>query len=96
MDALQAVLDNKYFIATLAVLTACYGGFAAPKLNPAALSIVASDWFKLIIIFLVAYLPKKNFQLALCIAVAFVLTSHVLVQYKIFEGFQNGGFEEDN
>ena len=91
MDALQAVLDNRYFVATVAVVLACYARFAAPTLSPSALKVVTSEWFQVILIFIVAYLPRKNFQLALAISVGFVMTSHFMVQYKVFEHFQNEG-----
>ena len=73
------VLDNRWVVLALSIVVACYAGYAAPKLSPAALRVVTSDWFRLAIVFLVAYLPRKDFFLALAISVAFVAASRVAV-----------------
>ncbi len=87
MSALTVWLNNRYVITILALLTACYGGFAAPKPNAAFRKVLTSDWFRFLVIFLIAYLPKKNFHLSLMIAVGFSVTYMILKQADIFENF---------
>ena len=91
------LLQNKYFITVLALVVATYSGFAAPKPSAAATAVLTSDWFRFIVIFLVAYLPKRNFHLSLLIAVGFVVTYNFLIESKLFEDFMNGsGVTEDD
>lgn len=85
----QYWLNNKWVISVLAVVLAAYGGLAAPKLSSEATRIMTSDWFKAIIIFLVAYIPAHNFHLALMLAGAFVVSTIVFSEFKTFEFFEN-------
>ena len=89
MNALSIWLNNKYVVTILALLTACYAGLAAPKPNDSAHKVLTSDWFRFIIIFLIAYLPKKNFHLSLMIAIGFTVTYMLLKQAEIFENYTN-------
>lgn len=89
MNPIDRILDNKWVVVVLSLLTASYAGLAAPRLGPAATEFITSDIFRFLVIFIVAFLPKKNFQLALIIAVGFVVTSNVMLQYKILENFMN-------
>ena len=84
------LLQNQYFVTVLAVVVATYAGFAAPKPSVAATAVLTSDWFRFIVIFLIAYLPKRNFHLSLLIAIGFVVTYNVLIESKLFEDFMNG------
>ena len=80
----------------LALFVACYAGnLARPTLSPAALEVITSNWFRFLVIFVVAFLPKHNFHLALAIAIGFMVTSNVMTNYKLFEHFQNLPAEED-
>lgn len=87
MNALTTWLNNKYVITVLALFTACYAGLAAPKPSAEFKKVLTSDWFRFIIIFLIAYLPKKNFHLSLMIAIGFSVTYILLKQADIFENF---------
>ena len=89
MNPIDRILDNKWVVIVLSLLTASYAGLAAPKLGPAATEFVTSDIFRFLVIFIVAWMPKKNFALALMIAIGFVVTSNVMYQYKIMENFMN-------
>lgn len=89
------LLQNQYFITVLALLAATYAGFAAPKPSPAATAVLTSDWFRFVVIFLIAYLPKRNFHLSLVIAIGFIVTYNVLIESKLFEDFMNGRNVQD-
>lgn len=89
MNPIDRILDNQWVVIVLSLLTACYAGLAAPKLGPGATEIVTASWFRFLVVFIVSYIPKKNFSLALMIAVGFVVISNVMFQYKILENFMN-------
>lgn len=94
MNQVTTWLNNRYVITILALVTATYAGFAAPAPSPAFRHVLTSDWFRFLIVFLIAYLPKKNFQLSLMIAVGFAITYAVLLQANLLEGFTNGDFDD--
>lgn len=94
MNPVTTWFNNRYVITILALVTATYAGFAAPAPSPAARQILTSDWFRFLVVFLIAYLPKKNFHLSLMIAVGFGITYVVLLQANLLEGFMNGRFED--
>ncbi len=89
MKELVAIMDSKLLAVTAAVLLACYGRYAAPKLSKSAERIVSSDWFRFVIIFLIAFIPKKNFYLALAIAIGFLLTFTLLHEERLTESYIN-------
>lgn len=89
MNTIDRVLDNQWVVIVLSLLTACYAGLAAPKLGPAATEVLTSDYVRFLVVFIVAFMPRKNFQLALIIAVGFVVTSNIMFQYKILENFMS-------
>lgn len=89
MNPIDRILDNQWVVIVLSLLTACYAGLAAPKLGPAATELLTSNWFRFLVVFIVAWIPAKQFYLSLMIALGFVVTSNVMFQYKILENFMN-------
>ncbi|CAL5226509.1 g9358 [Coccomyxa viridis] len=89
MKELVAIMDSKVVAVTAAVLLACYGRYAAPKLSESAERVVSSDWFRFAIIFVIAFIPKRNFYLALAIAIGFLLTFTMLHERKLTERYVN-------
>ena len=59
----QHWLDNRWLISFLSIVLAAYGGFAAPKLTSKLQHVMTSDWFRAIVIFMIAYTPAHNFHI---------------------------------
>jgi hypothetical protein len=95
MASFKVVCEKPLVHAVLALVLASYAGYAAPSLSPKVTKVVTSDWFRFIVVFLVAFMPRKHFRFAFFIAIAFVVTSNVLLKYHVLESFENGGDEED-
>lgn len=93
MNSVTTWFNNRYVITILALITATYAGFAAPTPSPQFRHVLTSDWFRFLVVFLIAYLPKKNFHLSVMIAIGFALTYVLLLQANLLEGFTNGRFE---
>lgn len=87
LSGLWKMLNNKYVSSFLAVFLGVYAALVGPKLSPAALSVLQSDGFRLVAIFLIAYMPEKNFQFALVLSVALVLTLNFVNEQKLLESF---------
>jgi len=87
LSGLWKMLNNQYVSSFLAVFLGVYAALVGPKLSPEALSVLQSDGFRLVAIFLIAYMPEKNFQFALVLSVVLVLTLNFVNEQKLLESF---------
>uniref|UniRef100_A0A6C0B421 Uncharacterized protein n=1 Tax=viral metagenome TaxID=1070528 RepID=A0A6C0B421_9ZZZZ len=71
------LLKHKYLNLLVVLLIALYAGMAAPALPNIVISAVDSTIGKLIFLFLIGFVASRNIQVALMVAVAFVVTLHV-------------------
>ena len=71
------LLKHKYLNLLVVLLIALYAGMAAPVLPNFIITAVDSTVGKLVFLFLIGYVASKNIQVALMVAVAFVVTLHV-------------------
>ena len=85
---LNTLFDNKTFSTSMSLLLALYAGAAAPALPNNVIVFFDTVFGKLLITFLIAYLSSKNIQLALMLAVAFVVSLNIINTNKINEGFR--------
>ena len=81
-------LDNKYVSTVLSVLLAVYGGMAAPTLPPYIQKLFGNEIFRIVVLALIVYKGQRDPQLALMIAVAFVVTMNYLNESTIKENFR--------
>lgn len=80
-------MDNKLIATVVLMLLAIYAALAAPSL-PASVIRFFDQWYgKLIFIFLIAFLSVKNIQVALMVAVVFLIILHYAAQLDIQEHF---------
>ena len=86
--SLNTLFDNKTFSTSMSLLLALYAGAAAPALPNNVIVFFDTVIGKLLITFLIAYLSSKNIQLALMLAVAFVVSLNIINTNKINEGFR--------
>ena len=82
-------LNDKYVAGFMALFLAVYAGLAGPKLSPDMISVLESDVFRMVAVFLIAYLPEKNFQFALVLSVVLVLSLNYVNEHKLLENFLN-------
>lgn len=74
---LDAIFGNKTFSTVISLILALYAGLAAPAL-PNSVILFFDTWFgKILFMFLIGYVASRNVQVALMIAVAFVITLHI-------------------
>jgi len=84
---IEKVLNNKYLAAFLSLMIASYAGFAGPSLSPSVTNFLKSDLFRIIAVFLIAYMSNKNFQIALILSIGLVTTLNFIDKHNMFEGF---------
>jgi hypothetical protein len=85
---LDVIFGNKTFSTVVSLLLALYAGLAAPAL-PNSVVLFFDTWFgKIFFMFLIGYVASKNVQVALMIAVAFVITLHI-ANKRVTELFVN-------
>jgi hypothetical protein len=71
--ALENILENQYVSTSLAVFLVLYGGLAAPKLSKDMVKIFTNPFFRMLIIFLIAYTSSKNHSIALVATIVLIL-----------------------
>jgi mannitol-specific phosphotransferase system IIBC component len=66
------LLENPYISTSLAVFLVLYGGLAAPTLHPSIANLFNNPFFRLVVIFLIAYTSTKNHSIALISTIVLV------------------------
>lgn len=72
--SLRTMLDNKYVFITLSVIIALYAGLAAPALPNSVILFFDTMVGRFLFLFIIAYLASQNLQVALIVAVAYLVT----------------------
>ena len=83
MDSLQNInllLDHPKFSTVSSLILALYAGMAAPALPNSVILFFDTIPGKILFLFLIGFMASRNIQVALMIAVAFVITLHVANQ----------------
>ena len=88
LKKLNVLLSNNTLKTVVSLLLALYAGAAAPALPNVVINFFDSVVGKLVFLFLIAYVASRDIQVAIMIAVAFVVTLTVVNNRKI-EGFRN-------
>jgi hypothetical protein len=93
-------LENKNVTATVSLLLALYAGLAAPALPNVVISFFDTFLGKVLFIFLIAFVASKNVQVAIMLAVAFVVTLNVANKryaesFMNIERFENEDFDTE-
>ena len=96
LEDINTLLDNKNVNSILSLIIALYAALAAPALPNSVVLFFDTVLGKLLLIFLIGYVSSRNMQVALMIAVAFVVTLHVGNQRSIEEyiNYRNREFFE--
>ncbi len=85
----QPALRNPYLMAVLKITLALYAAQLAPRLPAPAVKIFENTFVKIIAIAMIAYLSERDFQLAIILAVAYVVGINVVSGRGILESFSD-------
>lgn len=83
----QPLLRNPYLMTVLKVTLVLYAAQIAPQLPSHASKALNNSFVKIILIALIAYLAERDFQLAIILAVVFVLGMNLLAGRGLIESF---------
>lgn len=86
---IQPVLTNPYVMAILKITIALYASQLAPKLPQSVLTLLNNTFVKIAFVALIVYLSEKDLQLALMLAVLYVLSINVLSGRGFLESFSD-------
>ena len=87
-DALEA-LENKYIGTIVSLFLVLYGGLARPELPNILKTLLANDIFRVLYVFVLAYIADKNVQVALVCAVVFMVLNGLWADAEVKEAFEN-------
>lgn len=82
-------LSNPYIMAVLKISLALYGAQIAPKSPKYIEDLFKNTFVKILLIFMIIYLSERDFQLAILLAVIYVLGMNVVSGRGVFESFSN-------
>ena len=80
--------QNNNFVLIISVIIVLYAGFTAPALPDSVIILFDTIIGKIVLLFLIGYVASKNVQVALLIAVAFVITLQV-ANMRFLERYTN-------
>lgn len=86
---LDGILSNSYVMGFLKITLILYASQIAPTLPKVTLSIFNNTFFKIIAIALMAYIAQVDFQLAIILAIVFVLSINVISGRGLLESYMN-------
>jgi len=95
---LKRFLRNPYIMAILKIALILYASQIAPRVSPYVYSIFQLTIVKIVFIALIAYVAEVDFQLAIILAVIFVLSINLLSGRGPLESYQDsapGSFSKD-
>jgi len=99
--AFRVIDSSRVFSTVLGLFLALYASLAAPALPKSITNIFKSTWFRLIFMFMIAYISTKNPSIAIISAVALLVTLQTLhaqettntiltsVEQKMVDNFEN-------
>lgn len=73
----KSMFDNQTFTLVVSLILALYAGLAAPALPKSVIIFFDTIIGKLIFLFLIAYVASRNIQIALMIALGFLITLYL-------------------
>lgn len=88
-NSLAYPLSNPYIMAVLKISLALYGAQIAPKSPKYIEDLFKNTFVKILLIFLIIYLSERDFQLAILLAVIYVLGMNIASGRGVFESFSN-------
>ena len=80
-------LENPYLMAFIKVSLVLYAATVAPRLPIAANKVLENTFFKVGFIFLMLYISQMDFQLAMILAIAYVVSINLLSGRSALESF---------
>ena len=93
LKTLDSLFDNKTFTTVVSLTLALYAGLAAPALPDSIIYFFDTIVCKLLFLFLIGFVASRNVQVALMIALAFLVTLYV-ANKRATEHYINYGYLE--
>ena len=85
---LEGIYSNKTASAVIGLFLVLYAGLAAPKLPKSVAKMFGNSVFRLVILFLVAYMSSRNTSIAIIATVALVISMQTLSYHEANEKVQ--------
>ena len=81
------LLENKYIGTMVSLFLVLFGGLAAPEIPDFIKNILNNDLFRLVYVFLLTYIAENNIQIALVVAVVFLVLNGLVANAAVKEAF---------
>ena len=87
MENMSDFMQNPYVSATLVLFLILYSSLARPDLPDFVMSLFNNAIFRMLMLFLIAYIAVANVQVAILVAIGFTITMMLLSERKMAENF---------
>ena len=87
MENMSGFMQNPYVSATLVLFLILYSSLARPDLPDFIMNLFNNAIFRMLILFLIAYIAANNVQVAILVAIGFTVTMMLLSERKMAENF---------
>ena len=84
------LLQNQWVTAIIALFLILYASMARPELPDSVARLFENPFFRLFVLFCIAYAASKNVTIAVVVAVAFAVVMSMLSEMRLREGFSSG------
>jgi len=79
---MDALFTNQYVLATISLVLVLYSSMVAPPLPSFIEDLFESPFFRLLILYLIAYISTRDAQISLLVAVAFAATLNAISEQR--------------
>jgi hypothetical protein len=89
------LVQNIYLFSILSIFLVVYGPRLHIRLPSTLRHLFDNTFFRMLVLFLIAYMAHRNFVVALTIAIIFIVTMNILHTTNAFESLRNSLFQEN-
>ena len=87
LENFSGAMNNPYVTATLTLFLILYETLARPDLPDWMMALFENPLFRVLVLFLIAFMASHNAQVAIIVAIVFTITMNLVSERKMAEGF---------
>lgn len=89
MTQFNTAMSNPIFSSVLTLFVILYGTMARPNLPDYIMNLFENPFFRLLVLFLIAFTASKDTKAALLVSLVFLISMNLVSEKKMAEGFMS-------
>lgn len=86
-NSLTSLLQNAWFANFVSLFLILYISFAKPDLSLGFVTLFENTFFRLFVLFCIAYIASRNITLSILMAIAFAVSMSLVSEIRLKQGF---------